>query len=282
MCASALTRSSNSTATPFPSSCERRPARPTFARRANRAMSRPSNGAQTSGPATVGPIAKGLCGPGLLAFVVTSKFADHLPLSRLEGIIARSGVRVSENTLGDWMRQAATLLKPLRDLMHRRVLKSRVIWTDDTRSRYAQPGRALPAIDGPTADGGRAVTSTHQGAHGDDDDVAQQMLAVTRVAWVGKGLEVDPDGFHTHPLARHVFHPGVRAAIPRRATREIRRDRHRPRCSTEQANAQIHPAYLPMCAGRGVRGCSKHSNGSKNKNSSALSSCPRHGTRTTR
>jgi hypothetical protein len=76
-----------------------------------------------------------------LAFVVTGKFADHLPLSRLEGIIARSGVRVSENTLGDWMRQSATLLKPLRDLMHRRVLKSHVIWTDDTRSRYAQPGR---------------------------------------------------------------------------------------------------------------------------------------------
>ena len=95
----------------------------------------------TSGPATVGPIAKGLCGPGLLAYVVTSKAADHLPLSRLEGIIARSGVRVSENTLGDWMRRAATLLKPLRDLMHRRILLSRVIWTDDTRSRYAQPGR---------------------------------------------------------------------------------------------------------------------------------------------
>ena len=95
----------------------------------------------TSGPATVGPIPKGLCGPGLLAYVVTSKFADHLPLSRLEGIIARSGVRVSENTLGDWIRQAAKLLKPLRDLMHRRVLKARVIWTDDTRSRYAEVGR---------------------------------------------------------------------------------------------------------------------------------------------
>ena len=64
-----------------------------------------------------------MCGPGLLAYVVTSKAADHVPLSRLEGIIARSGVRVSENTLGDWMRQAAKLLKPLRDLMHRRVLK---------------------------------------------------------------------------------------------------------------------------------------------------------------
>jgi transposase len=95
----------------------------------------------TSGPATVGPIAKGLCGPGLLAFVLTGKYADHLPLSRQEGIIARSGVKVSENTMGDWVRQAAALLKPLRDLMHRRVLQSRVVWTDDTRSRYAEPGR---------------------------------------------------------------------------------------------------------------------------------------------
>lgn len=96
---------------------------------------------QTSGPATVGPIAKGLCGPGLLAYVLTRKFADHLPLSRLEGIIARSGVAASESTLGDWVRQAAELLKPLRDRTHQRVLTSRVIWTDDTRSRYAEPGR---------------------------------------------------------------------------------------------------------------------------------------------
>jgi transposase/uncharacterized coiled-coil protein SlyX len=95
----------------------------------------------TSGPATVGPIAKGLCGPGLLAYVLTSKFADHLPLSRQEGIITRSGVKISENTLGDWVRQAATLLKPLRDLMHRRIQNASVIWTDDTRSRYAEVGR---------------------------------------------------------------------------------------------------------------------------------------------
>ena len=34
---------------------------------------------QTAGPAQVGPIAKGLCGPGLLAHVITAKFADHVP-----------------------------------------------------------------------------------------------------------------------------------------------------------------------------------------------------------
>jgi transposase len=88
-----------------------------------------------------GPIPKGLCGPGLLAYVLTSKFADHLPLHRLAGIIARSGVRVAESTLGDWVRRAADRLGPVRALMHRRLLLCRVIHADDTRGRYAEPGR---------------------------------------------------------------------------------------------------------------------------------------------
>jgi transposase len=43
---------------------------------------------QTAGPAEVGPIAKGLCGPGLLAHAITAKFADHTPLHRLAGQLA--------------------------------------------------------------------------------------------------------------------------------------------------------------------------------------------------
>src|SRR5262249_45304537 len=57
---------------------------------------------QTAGPEQVGPIAKGLCGPGLLAHVVTAKFADHVPLHRLAGQLARSGVTIARSTLGDW------------------------------------------------------------------------------------------------------------------------------------------------------------------------------------
>jgi transposase len=56
---------------------------------------------QTAGPAEVGPLARGLCGPGLLAHVVTAKFADHTPLHRLAGQLARGGVRVADSTLGD-------------------------------------------------------------------------------------------------------------------------------------------------------------------------------------
>src|SRR5262249_18879899 len=55
----------------------------------------------TTGPAVVGPIPKGLPGPGLLAHLLTCKYADHLPLNRLEGIVARSGVRLSRSTLCD-------------------------------------------------------------------------------------------------------------------------------------------------------------------------------------
>jgi len=86
----------------------------------------------TAGPPQVGPIAKGLCGPGLLAHAVTAKFADHVPVHRLAGQLARSGVTVAAATLGDWLAGAAALLDPLYHLMHQRLLLSRVVHGDDT------------------------------------------------------------------------------------------------------------------------------------------------------
>jgi transposase len=87
---------------------------------------------RTAGPEQVGPTPKGLCGPGLLAHVITAKFADHTPLHRLSGQLSRSGVTIARSTLGDWLAQAAGLLMPLYRLMHRRLLLSRVIHGDDT------------------------------------------------------------------------------------------------------------------------------------------------------
>jgi len=79
------------------------------------------------------PIEKGLAGPGLLAYVVTSKLADHLPLYRLEDIFSRQGVEISRSTLCAWMLTAGKLAKPLVELIITRVKKSQVIHTDDTR-----------------------------------------------------------------------------------------------------------------------------------------------------
>jgi transposase len=78
------------------------------------------------------PIEKGLPGPGLLAHVAVSKYADHLPLYRQEGIFKRFGVGLPRSTMCDWMAAAAGLLEPLVKAMLRRVLSSRVVQTDDT------------------------------------------------------------------------------------------------------------------------------------------------------
>ena len=59
------------------------------------------------------PIEKGLPGPGLLAQVVVSKYADHLPLYRQEGIFRRHGVELSRQTMCDWMAVCAGLLEPI-------------------------------------------------------------------------------------------------------------------------------------------------------------------------
>jgi transposase len=78
------------------------------------------------------PIEKGMAGAGLLAHVVTSKFADHLPLYRQEAILARHGLEIRRSTLCDWVGRVAELLRPLTEAMRQDVLKSKVIHTDDT------------------------------------------------------------------------------------------------------------------------------------------------------
>ena len=88
------------------------------------------------------PIDKGLPGPGLLAHVVTCKYADHLPLHRQEAMLARQGVELSRSTLCDWMAAAVDVLTPLYAWMLGEVLKSRVVQTDETRVPVQEPGQA--------------------------------------------------------------------------------------------------------------------------------------------
>jgi len=55
---------------------------------------------------------KGTPGPGLLAHVLSSKCADHLPLHRLEQIFERHGVQITRRTLSEWNGTVADLLEP--------------------------------------------------------------------------------------------------------------------------------------------------------------------------
>ncbi len=85
----------------------------------------------------------GLAGPGLMAQVIVSKGADHLPLHRLEGIFKRQGVRLSRQTMDGWWLQTAEFLRPLYTLAVRVVLASHVIHTDDTSVKVRDAWRKL-------------------------------------------------------------------------------------------------------------------------------------------
>jgi transposase len=91
------------------------------------------------------PIPRSTAGAGLLAHVLVSKWFDHLPLYRLEGILARLGWDVARSTLCDQMMRCAALLTPLYDLMCRRVRASFALHADDTPIALLNPRRTAYA-----------------------------------------------------------------------------------------------------------------------------------------
>ena len=91
------------------------------------------------------PIERGMAGPGLLAYVVTSKYADYLPLYRLENIFERNGLEISRSTQCVWCRDVAELLEALYRRMIHRVLASHLVCTDDTVMPMLAPDKAAKA-----------------------------------------------------------------------------------------------------------------------------------------
>jgi transposase len=91
------------------------------------------------------PIDKGMAGPGLLAYIITSKYADHLPLYRQESICSRNGFEIDRSTMSVWAGDVADLLGPLHQLMIDRLLLSHVIGTDDTVLPMLAPGKTKQA-----------------------------------------------------------------------------------------------------------------------------------------
>ena len=90
-------------------------------------------------------IEKGFAGPGLLAFIVTSKFADYLPLYRLEDIFERQGLEISRATQSVWCGDVADVVEPLYERMAERVRESHVVATDDTVLPKLSPGQTQSA-----------------------------------------------------------------------------------------------------------------------------------------
>jgi transposase len=86
------------------------------------------------------PIERGLAGPGLLAHVLVSKYADHLPLYRQSEIYARQGVELERSTLADWVGGCSRLLEPLVEALRRYVMAAGKLHVDDTPVPVLFPG----------------------------------------------------------------------------------------------------------------------------------------------
>ncbi|MDE1981595.1 MAG: IS66 family transposase [Betaproteobacteria bacterium] len=92
-------------------------------------------------PAPSRPIPRAMATPGLLAQVVISKYADHLPLYRQAAIYRRAGLELHRATLADWVGEAARLVAPLADALGRYVRAAAKVHADDTPLPVLDPGR---------------------------------------------------------------------------------------------------------------------------------------------
>jgi transposase len=95
----------------------------------------------TAAPIPPAVIDGGLATPGLLSWVVISKYADHLPLYRLEQMAEREGVPLARSTLADWVGRVGYALEPLHERLKERLLQGGVLHADETPVQQLDPGR---------------------------------------------------------------------------------------------------------------------------------------------
>lgn len=86
-------------------------------------------------PAPSRPIPGSMAGAGLLAYILVSKFDDHLPLYRLNEIFARMGADIPDSTLVDWCGRAMQVLQPLLERIANAIMGSDLLHADDTPIR---------------------------------------------------------------------------------------------------------------------------------------------------
>ena len=94
-------------------------------------------------PAPPQIIPKGIASAGLLAHILTAKFADALPFYRQEKQSARLGVEIGRATMCNWAMKAADGCKPLLELLSREIRSGPLINIDETTVQVlCKPGRS--------------------------------------------------------------------------------------------------------------------------------------------
>ncbi|HAQ70046.1 MAG TPA: IS66 family transposase [Flavobacteriales bacterium] len=77
-------------------------------------------------------IPNGNAGASILAYLMVSKFIDHLPYYRQVQIFKRDGMKIPESTISGWFKKTCQLLEPLYELMSSHISTSDYIQADES------------------------------------------------------------------------------------------------------------------------------------------------------
>ncbi|WP_343075016.1 IS66 family transposase [sulfur-oxidizing endosymbiont of Gigantopelta aegis] len=78
------------------------------------------------------PLPKSMGSIHLMAHIIISKYADGLPLYRMEGILSRYGGDITRATMANWAIKLAHQFQPLINLMREHQLSGDIIQMDET------------------------------------------------------------------------------------------------------------------------------------------------------
>jgi transposase len=95
-------------------------------------------------PAPAALVERCLADASLLAHLAVSKYADHLPLHRLESILSRSGIEITRQTMCGWMMACGAATQPLVDAMTREMFALELVHNDDTPVEMLDYGVGKP------------------------------------------------------------------------------------------------------------------------------------------
>jgi transposase len=84
-------------------------------------------------PPPVTLLPKTMASPSLIAYIVTAKYVDALPLYRQESMFTRIGAVITRQTMARWMIQVSEKLIPLYNLLQEKLLAKNYVQMDETR-----------------------------------------------------------------------------------------------------------------------------------------------------
>ncbi|QGY33167.1 IS66 family transposase, partial [Pantoea cypripedii] len=172
------------------------------------------------------PIERGIAGPGLLARVLTSKYAEHTPLNRQSDIYERQGVTLSRSLLSGWVDACCQLLSPLDEALQRYVLTDGKLHADDTPVPVLLPGNGKTKT-------GRLWTYVR-----DDRNAGSVMAPAVWFAY-------SPDRKGMHPQSHLAGFSGVLQADAYAGFNELYREGHiKEAACWAHARRKIHDVHI--------------------------------------